>query len=99
YSDLLADGAAIFTAANHTAMQDRSFDAKVVVSFAAEVVEPEVPEVPAFDPKLTVSKTSQLSRDGETVTVTGSGYNPAQTIYVALCSDLALPGNVFAHLS
>ncbi|MGW6733822.1 hypothetical protein [Streptomyces sp. NPDC055013] len=37
--------------------------------------------------KLTVSKSSGLSPDGETVTVTGSGYNTEKGIYVAFCVD------------
>ncbi|KUO05971.1 hypothetical protein [Streptomyces caeruleatus] len=37
--------------------------------------------------KLTVSKSSGLATDGETVTVTGSGYNTAKGIYVAFCVD------------
>lgn len=37
--------------------------------------------------KLTVSKTSGLKPDGETVTVSGSGYNTEKGIYVAFCVD------------
>lgn len=37
--------------------------------------------------KLTVSKTSGLDEAGETVTVTGSGYNTEKGIYVAFCVD------------
>ncbi|QUX28269.1 cell wall protein [Nocardiopsis akebiae] len=37
------------------------------------------------DPALSVSKTSGLDPEGETVTVTGSGYDTAKGIYVALC--------------
>lgn len=37
--------------------------------------------------RLTVSKSSGLAADGETVTVTGSGYNTAKGIYVAFCVD------------
>ncbi|WP_320782586.1 LPXTG cell wall anchor domain-containing protein [Streptomyces sp. CRN 30] len=37
--------------------------------------------------KLTVSKTSGLAEAGETVTVTGSGYNTEKGIYVAFCVD------------
>lgn len=37
--------------------------------------------------KLTVSKSSGLDRDGEPVTVTGSGYNTEKGIYVAFCVD------------
>jgi hypothetical protein len=43
-----------------------------------------VPRNPA-DLNLTVSKTSGLNPDGEKVTVTGSGYDTAKGIYVALC--------------
>ncbi|QVQ54198.1 cell wall protein [Spiractinospora alimapuensis] len=35
--------------------------------------------------ELSVSKTSDLDPDGETVTVTGSGYDTSKGIYVALC--------------
>ena len=37
--------------------------------------------------KLTVSQSSGLDPDGETVTVTGSGYNTEKGIYVAFCVD------------
>ncbi len=37
--------------------------------------------------RLTVSKSSGLAADGETITVTGSGYNTAKGIYVAFCVD------------
>ncbi|MGW0843913.1 hypothetical protein ACWD26_27985 [Streptomyces sp. NPDC002787] len=37
--------------------------------------------------KLTVSKTSALDPDGETVTVSGTGYNTEKGIYVAFCVD------------
>ncbi|WP_444962667.1 cell wall protein [Nocardiopsis sp. M1B1] len=43
-----------------------------------------VPREPG-DPTLSVSKTSGLDPEGETVTVTGSGYDTAKGIYVALC--------------
>ncbi|MFM9441972.1 hypothetical protein [Streptomyces acidiscabies] len=37
--------------------------------------------------KLTVSKTSGLAATGETVTVSGTGYNTEKGIYVAFCVD------------
>ncbi|GHG87450.1 hypothetical protein [Streptomyces lanatus] len=37
--------------------------------------------------KLTVSKSSGLAAGGETVTVTGSGYNTEKGVYVAFCVD------------
>jgi LPXTG-motif cell wall-anchored protein len=43
-----------------------------------------VPRAPGH-PTLSVSKTSGLDPEGETVTVTGSGYDTARGIYVALC--------------
>ncbi|GAA1456907.1 cell wall protein [Nocardiopsis exhalans] len=43
-----------------------------------------VPQNPA-DLTLTVSKTSGLDPDGESVTVTGNGYDTSKGIYVALC--------------
>ncbi|MDR6324659.1 hypothetical protein [Actinoplanes couchii] len=37
--------------------------------------------------RLTASKTKKLDRSGETVTVTGSGYDETKGIYVAFCLD------------
>lgn len=37
--------------------------------------------------RLTASKTKKLDRSGETVTVTGSGYDETKGIYVAFCRD------------
>ncbi len=41
----------------------------------------------AAAPTLTVSPATGLSRDGQTVTVSGTGYDPAKAIYVAVCED------------
>lgn len=46
------------------------------------------PQMPPQNPAnltLTVSKTSGLNPDGESVTVTGSGYDTSKGVYVALC--------------
>ena len=66
-------GAAIYTVANHTAMNDRTQDAKQAI---------------AFTPLLTVTPATGLSPAGQTVTVTGSGYNPAQPMYLIYCRDV-----------
>ncbi|MFB7882782.1 HtaA domain-containing protein [Microbacterium sp. NPDC056057] len=79
-----AGSTAVYTLANHTAMNDRSQDAKVSLSFA---------------PKLTLSKATGLDAGGETVTVTGAGYNPNQPIYVAICTDVPLSELSFTFIS
>ncbi|TYB64321.1 hypothetical protein FXF51_21600 [Nonomuraea sp. PA05] len=43
--------------------------------------------------RLTVSQADGLSPDGQTVTVTGSGYDPAKGVYVAFCV-LPKPGEL-----
>jgi hypothetical protein len=43
--------------------------------------------------RLTVSKAAGLSPDGETVTVTGSGFDPSKGVYVAFCV-LPKPGEL-----
>lgn len=51
--------------------------------------QPAAPQAPAprepGNPQLTVSKTSGLVPAGETVTVTGTGYDTSKGVYVALC--------------
>mgnify|MGYP001267567346 CR=1 FL=1 len=74
-------GSAIYTVANHTAMNDRTQDAKQPI---------------AFSPLLTVSKAVGLDASGETITVTGSGYNPAQPFYLFLCNDVPLTSVSFS---
>ncbi|MCX6501398.1 MAG: HtaA domain-containing protein [Microbacterium sp.] len=54
---------------------------------------------PVVVPTLTVSKTTGLNPAGETVTVTGSGYNPAQAMYLTTCTDVALSEVSFAFIS
>ncbi|HIY67392.1 MAG TPA: HtaA domain-containing protein, partial [Candidatus Agrococcus pullicola] len=61
------------------------------------VVPQEAPEEPIWDPQLTVSPSTDLDPEGQTVTVNGSGYNPDQAIYVFLCADTDLPTNLFQH--
>ncbi|MFF2388207.1 HtaA domain-containing protein, partial [Agromyces sp. NPDC058104] len=78
---------AVYTIADHTAMQDRSQDAKVTVTFAAP------------KPVLTLSKSAGLAAGGETVTVTGENYNPSQAMYLTLCSDVPLEEVSFAFIS
>ncbi|WP_217135080.1 Ig-like domain repeat protein, partial [Leucobacter chinensis] len=85
-----AGATAVFTAANHTGMTDRSFDAKVLLDFAKAPVDPATP-------KLSVSPNAGLKAAGDTVTVKGEGYNPEQSIYVFLCADIELPTDLFQH--
>jgi len=66
-------GTAIYTVANHTAQTDRTQDAKQSISFT---------------PLLTVTPATGLDPAGQTVTVTGAGYNPAQPMYLFVCRDV-----------
>jgi nucleoside 2-deoxyribosyltransferase len=50
---------------------------------------------PTWDPQLTVTPATDLDPAGDTVTVTGTGYNPAQGIYVFLCTDVDLPADLW----
>ncbi|MGO1921410.1 MAG: hypothetical protein ACTH07_08585, partial [Microbacterium sp.] len=52
-------------------------------------------EVPTWDPQLTVAPATDLNPAGDTVTVTGTGYNPAQGLYVFLCEDVELPADLW----
>lgn len=56
-----------------------------------------VSEAPTFSPELSVEPAVDLDPAGETVTVTGEGYNPDQAIYVFLCEDIELPTNLWDH--
>jgi len=69
---------AVFTIRNHVDMADRTQDAKAAIAFAPKV------------PTLTVSPATNLNRAGATVTVSGVNYDPAKSIYVAICEDRAL---------
>src|SRR5690606_30830347 len=50
---------------------------------------------PVYAPELSVSPATDLDPAGDTVTVTGTGYNPAQPIYVFLCGDVELPADLW----
>src|SRR3546814_4440678 len=50
-------------------------------------------------PTITLSKTSELDPAGETVTVRGAGYNPAQPIYLTVCTDVPLEQVTFTFIS
>jgi hypothetical protein len=50
---------------------------------------------PVYTPELAVSPATDLDPAGDTVTVTGTGYNPAQPIYVFFCRDVELPANLW----
>ena len=77
---------AIYTIADHTAMNDRSQDAKQTITFRSV-------------PTLTVSKTTDLDPAGETVTVTGSGYDPAKPMYLTTCTDVPLSDVSFTFIA
>ncbi|XKK37630.1 LPXTG cell wall anchor domain-containing protein [Nocardiopsis sp. ARC36] len=63
--------------------------APVTVPQAEPRARPAAPQAPAprepGTPALTVSRTSGLDPAGETVTVTGTGYDTSKGVYVALC--------------
>ena len=69
------NGTALYTVSNHTAPNDRSQDAKQVISFT---------------PLLTVTPATDLDPSGATITVTGSGYDPAQGMYLMFCRQVGL---------
>ncbi|MFV0320705.1 MAG: HtaA domain-containing protein [Microbacterium sp.] len=48
-------------------------------------------------PVLAVSPNTGLDPEADTVTVTGTGYNPDQAIYVFLCADTELPADLWSH--
>ncbi|MGO1539391.1 MAG: neocarzinostatin apoprotein domain-containing protein [Leucobacter sp.] len=77
---------AVYTTADHTAMRDRSLDAKALLEFAIDE---------AVTPQLSLSKAEGLDPEGETITVSGAGYNPEQAIYVFLCEDVELPRDLW----
>ncbi len=52
-------------------------------------------EEPTWDPQLIVTPATELNPDGDTVAVTGAGYNPAQGLYVFLCADVELPADLW----
>ncbi|SJM64459.1 hypothetical protein CZ774_12875 [Frigoribacterium sp. JB110] len=53
-------------------------------------------EAPVFEPSLSVDPATDLNPEGDTVTVTGTGYNPAQGMYVFLCEDVDLPADLWS---
>ncbi|WP_328507865.1 immunoglobulin domain-containing protein [Streptomyces sp. NBC_00391] len=59
----------------------------VTVSTAAQAADTPKTGLGANGQKLTVSASADLDPDGETLRVTGSGYDTAKAIYVALCKD------------
>lgn len=71
-----------------TSLLRRPSAAAAALAFAgAAVLVPFSPSPAAAAPSLSVSKTSGLDPAGETITVTGSGYDESKGIYVALCVD------------
>lgn len=51
-------------------------------------------EEPTWNPQLTVAPAAELNAEGDAVTVTGTGYKPAQGLYVFLCEDIDLPADL-----
>lgn len=52
-------------------------------------------EEPTWDPQLTVTPATELDPEGDNVTVTGTGYNSAQGLYVFVCEDVELPADLW----
>ncbi|UOR00865.1 HtaA domain-containing protein [Leucobacter allii] len=59
---------------------------------------PTTEAAPQFDPQLTVTPATGLDAAGATVTVTGTGYNPDQPIYVTYCEDVPLENVTFSFI-
>ncbi|WP_243232110.1 HtaA domain-containing protein [Microbacterium sp. CIAB417] len=87
---------ALYTLANHTAMNDRTQDAKAVVSFAAVQPEPEPEPEPETEPAVTVTPSTPLDPSVQNVlTVTGTGFvgaGAANGAYVLLGETSAWSG-------
>lgn len=56
-------------------------------------------EQPPVSPTLTVTPSTGLDPEGDTVTVSGTGYNPNQPIYVAICTDIPVEDLTFAFIA
>ncbi|UOQ59958.1 Ig-like domain-containing protein [Leucobacter rhizosphaerae] len=54
---------------------------------------------PVYEPVLTVTPNADLNPAGASVTVTGSGYNPNQPIYVTTCADVPLENVSFDFIN
>lgn len=69
--DCRATECGIYTMAAH-GVPDRSQDTYTPITFQADT--------PTWNPQISVSKTTELARTGETVTVTGTGFDPNANI-------------------
>lgn len=87
--------AAAFTPADATAYSASTAPALsyTVTAKASE------PETPARVPTLTLSKSTGLDPAGEEITVTGTGYDLAQPIYLTTCTDRPLAEVDFAFIA
>jgi len=75
-------------------------DPAAFLGSTSAVVPYEITAVPtAPQPKLVLSKSTGLDPAGETITVTGTGYNPDQPIYLAICTDIPLAELSFSFIS
>ncbi len=104
---------AVYTSKAHgMGNSDRSQDTITPVTFqAAPSPEPEPepepepgepgedPEPAPTEPTLTASKVTGLDASGETITVTGAGYDPAVSMYLIICDDVPLSEVDFAFAS
>lgn len=87
--------AAAFTPADATAYSASTAPA---LSYAVTATATE-PETPVRVPTLTLSTSTGLDPAGEEITVTGTGYDPAQPIYLTTCTDRPLSEVDFAFIS
>lgn len=96
-----AEGAplAVYTSKAHgQGFADPSQNASAPIAYATPPAPEPEPE-PERVPTLTLSKTTGLNPAGETVTVSGTGYNTAQPIYVAICTDVPLEELSFSFIA
>lgn len=84
---------AAFVPADENLFEGSTSNAVAVEATPAEVTEE--PAEPVANPVLTVTPNADVDPNGQTVTVTGTGYNPNQGIYVFFCEDVDLPRDLF----